>query len=242
MTIILTPFMSCSAKLPIYSVFVMAFFAPYLRPVMMIFLYIFGMVMGVLVGLVLKKTAFHGEPVPFVMELPNYRMPGFKSVVMLIWDKAKDFITKAFTIIFTASVIIWFLQTFDTRLNVVTDSSMSMLALIGQLVSPIFRPLGFTDWRAATALITGFSAKEAVISTLSVLVGGNINAMLPTIFTTKAAISFLVFTLLYTPCVAAIAAVKRELHSRSMALLVVVGQTVFAWCVAAIVYNVIMLF
>ena len=161
---------------------------------------------------------------------------------MLIWDKAKDFITKAFTIIFTASVIIWFLQTFDTRLNVVTDSSMSMLALIGQLVSPIFRPLGFTDWRAATALITGFSAKEAVISTLSVLVGGNINAMLPTIFTTKAAISFLVFTLLYTPCVAAIAAVRRELHSRSMALLVVVGQTVFAWCVAAIVYNVIMLF
>ena len=242
MTIILTPFMSCSAKLPIYSVFVMAFFAPYLRPVMMIFLYIFGMVMGVLVGLVLKKTAFHGEPVPFVMELPNYRMPGFKSVVMLIWDKAKDFITKAFTIIFTASVIIWFLQTFDTRLNVVTDSSMSMLALIGQLVSPIFRPLGFTDWRAATALITGFSAKEAVISTLSVLVGGNINAMLPTIFTRKAAISFHVFTLLYTPCVAAIAAVKRELHSRSMALLVVVGQTVFAWCVAAIVYNVIMLF
>ena len=221
--------------------FAAAFFEKY-QALVMIALYVGGMVMGILVALLFKHSAFRGKPMPFVMELPNYRLPSLKSVVLLMWDKAKDFITKAFTIIFTASVIIWFLQTFDTRLNVVTDSSMSMLALIGQLVSPIFRPLGFTDWRAATALITGFSAKEAVISTLSVLVGGNINAMLPTIFTTKAAISFLVFTLLYTPCVAAIAAVRRELHSRGMALLVVVGQTVFAWCIAAIVYNVIMLF
>ena len=201
MTIMLTPFMSCSAKLPIYTIFVSLFFAPVFRPLAMIGLYVFGMVMGVVVGLILKKTAFHGEPVPFVMELPNYRMPGLKSVGMLIWDKAKDFITKAFTVIFTASVIIWFLQTFDTRFNVVADSADSMLALIGQTLSPIFKPLGFGDWRAATALITGFSAKEAVISTLTVLVGGNMTAI-GDMFTFNAAVAFLVFTLLYTPCVA----------------------------------------
>ncbi len=191
MTIILTPFMSCSAKLPIYTVFVQAFFPVKYRALAMIGLYIFGMIMGVVVGFILKKTAFHGEPVPFVMELPNYRMPGFKSVFMLIWDKAKDFITKAFTVIFTASVIIWFLQTFDTRFNVVADSSMSMLALIGRSISPIFIPLGFGDWRAATALITGFSAKEAVISTLSVLIGGEIGTALQGLFTTQAQYRFL---------------------------------------------------
>lgn len=242
MTIILTPFMSCSAKLPIYTVFVQAFFPVKYRALVMIALYIFGMIMGVMVGFILKKTAYHGEPVPFVMELPNYRMPGFKSVFMLIWDKAKDFITKAFTVIFTASVIIWFLQTFDTRFNVVADSSMSMLALIGHLLSPIFRPLGFGDWRATTSLITGFTAKEAVISTLSVLVSGDVGTSLQGIFTVKSAISFLVFTLLYTPCIAAIAAVKRELHSGLWAASIAFSQTLFAWCIAFLVYNIILLF
>ncbi len=236
MTIMLTPFMSCSAKLPIYTIFVSLFFAPVFRPLAMIGLYVFGMVMGVVVGLILKKTAFHGEPVPFVMELPNYRMPGLKSVGMLIWDKAKDFITKAFTVIFTASVIIWFLQTFDTRFNVVADSADSMLALIGQTLSPIFKPLGFGDWRAATALITGFSAKEAVISTLTVLVGGNMTAI-GDMFTFNAAVAFLVFTLLYTPCVASIAAVKRELKSGKWALIIAFGQTAFAWVISFIVYQ-----
>lgn len=236
MTIMLTPFMSCSAKLPIYTIFVSLFFAPVFRPLAMIGLYVFGMVMGVVVGLILKKTAFHGEPVPFVMELPNYRMPGLKSVGMLIWDKARDFITKAFTVIFTASVIIWFLQTFDTRFNVVADSADSMLALIGQTLSPIFKPLGFGDWRAATALITGFSAKEAVISTLTVLVGGNMTAI-GDMFTFNAAVAFLVFTLLYTPCVAAIAAVKRELKSGKWALIIAFGQTAFAWVISFIVYQ-----
>lgn len=240
MTIMLTPFMSCSAKLPIYTIFVSLFFAPVFRPLAMIGLYVFGMVMGVVVGLILKKTAFHGEPVPFVMELPNYRMPGLKSVGMLIWDKAKDFITKAFTVIFTASVIIWFLQTFDTRFNVVVDSADSMLALIGQTLSPIFKPLGFGDWRAATALITGFSAKEAVISTLTVLVGGNMTAI-GDMFTFNAAVAFLVFTLLYTPCVAAIAAVKRELKSGKWALIIAFGQTAFAWVISFIVYQLLSL-
>ena len=227
MTIILTPFMSCSAKLPIYSVFVMAFFAPYLRPVMMIFLYIFGMVMGVLVGLVLKKTAFHGEPVPFVMELPNYRMPGFKSVVMLIWDKAKDFLTRAFTIIFLATIIIWFLQSFDTHLNIVTDSKDSILALVGSLLAPLFAPLGFGNWKISTALITGFMAKESVVSTLTILSAVNI-------LTPFTAAVFLVFTLLYTPCVAAIASVKRELGGK-WAVGVAITQCVIAWLVAFLV-------
>ena len=241
MTIMLTPFMSCSAKLPIYTIFVSLFFAPALKPVVMIALYVFGMIMGVVVGLILKKTVFHGEPVPFVMELPNYRMPGLKSVGMLIWEKAKDFITKAFTVIFAASVIIWFLQTFDTRLNVVDSSADSMLALIGQFISPIFKPLGFSDWRAATALITGFSAKEAVISTLTVLVGGDA-AAIGSMFTGNAAVAFLVFTLLYTPCVAAIAAVRRELKSGKWALIIAFGQTTFAWVVAFIVYQLMSLF
>ncbi len=242
MTIMLTPFMSCSAKLPIYTVFVQAFFPVEMRAFVMIALYVFGMVMGVVVGLLLKGTAFRGEPVPFVMELPNYRMPGLKSVMMLIWDKAKDFVTKAFTVIFVASVMIWFLQTFDTRFNVVADSAGSMLALIGRAISPIFRPLGFGDWRAATALITGFSAKEAVISTLTVLVGGDVAGGLQSLFTTKAAIAYLVFTLLYTPCVAAIAAVKRELKSGSWALIIAFGQTAFAWVISFAVYQILMIF
>lgn len=242
MTIMLTPFMSCSAKLPIYTVFVQAFFPVEMRAIVMIALYVFGMVMGVAVGLILKRTAFKGEPVPFVMELPNYRMPGLKSVMMLIWDKAKDFVTKAFTVIFVASVIIWFLQTFDTRFNVVTNSTESMLALIGQAISPIFRPLGFGDWRAATALITGFSAKEAVISTLTVLVGGDVVGGLQGLFTVKAASAYLVFTLLYTPCVAAIAAVKRELKSGKWALVIAFGQTAFAWIISFAVYQILMIF
>lgn len=240
MTIMLTPFMSCSAKLPIYTVFVQAFIPQQFRALAMIGLYVFGMVMGVIVGLVLKKAVFKGEPVPFVMELPNYRMPGFKSVMMLIWDKAKDFITKAFTVIFTASVIIWFLQTFDTRFNVVTDSANSMLAMIGQFIAPIFKPLGFGDWRAATALITGFSAKEAVISTLTVLVGGNVS-VITEMFSLQAAIAFLVFTLIYTPCVAAIAAVKRELKSGKWALIVAFGQTALAWVISFVIYQILML-
>ena len=240
MTIMLTPFMSCSAKLPIYTVFVQAFIPQQFRALAMIGLYVFGMVMGVIVGLVLKKAVFKGEPVPFVMELPNYRMPGFKSVMMLIWDKAKDFITKAFTVIFTASVIICFLQTFDTRFNVVTDSANSMLAMIGQFIAPIFKPLGFGDWRAATALITGFSAKEAVISTLTVLVGGNVS-VITEMFSLQAAIAFLVFTLIYTPCVAAIAAVKRELKSGKWALIVAFGQTALAWVISFVNYQILML-
>ena len=209
MTILLTPFMSCSAKLPIYALFTYAFFPKY-RALVMVGLYFTGIIVGVLFSLLLKNTAFQGEPVPFVMELPNYRLPSLKSVGMLIWDKAKDFITKAFTIIFMASIVIWFLQTFDVRLNVVVDSKDSLLALIGGFAAPVFVPLGFGDWRISTALITGFTAKESVVSTLTVLFGGDMSA-LNTLFTPFSALVFLVFTLLYTPCVAAIASVKREM-------------------------------
>ena len=200
MTILLTPFMSCSAKLPIYALFTYAFFPKY-RALVMVGLYFTGIIVGVLFSLLLKNTAFQGEPVPFVMELPNYRLPSLKSVGMLIWDKAKDFITKAFTIIFMASIVIWFLQTFDVRLNVVVDSKDSLLALIGGFAAPVFVPLGFGDWRISTALITGFTAKESVVSTLTVLFGGDMSA-LNTLFTPFSALVFLVFTLLYTPCVA----------------------------------------
>ena len=199
MTILLTPFMSCSAKLPIYALFTYAFFPKY-RALVMVGLYFTGIIVGVLFSLLLKNTAFQGEPVPFVMELPNYRLPSLKSVGMLIWDKAKDFITKAFTIIFMASIVIWFLQTFDVRLNVVVDSKDSLLALIGGFAAPVFVPLGFGDWRISTALITGFTAKESVVSTLTVLFGGDMSA-LNTLFTPFSALVFLVFTLLYTPCV-----------------------------------------
>ncbi len=237
MTILLTPFMSCSAKLPIYSMFSVAFFPNHAAWVM-ICLYVGGMAVGVLSGLLLKNTAFHGKPVPFVMELPNYRMPGAKNVGLLLWDKAKDFLTRAFTVIFVATIVIWFLQTFDTRFNVVADSAQSMLAGIGRWIAPIFVPLGFSDWRAATALITGFTAKEAVVSTLAVLTGGNtatLPATLAQMFSVPAACAFLAFTLLYTPCVAAIAAVRRELSGK-YALLVAVYQTAVAWAVACLVY------
>ncbi|MEY8331098.1 ferrous iron transport protein B [Lachnospiraceae bacterium 48-33] len=238
MTILLTPFMSCSAKLPIYSLFAAVFFPKY-AALVMIALYIIGMAVGILVALILKRTVFKGEPVPFVMELPNYRMPGAKNVARLIWDKAKDFVTRAFTVIFVATVIIWFLQTFDIRFNVVTDSSKSMLALIGSLIAPVFVPLGFGDWRMSTSLITGFTAKESVVSTLTVLLGRA--AEISEFFTPFSAFTFLVFSLLYTPCVAAVAAVKREIGGKN-AIVLAVFQCVIAWVIALIFRLVGMLF
>ena len=238
MTILLTPFMSCSAKLPIYSLFAAVFFPKY-AALVMIALYIIGMAVGILVALILKRTVFKGEPVPFVMELPNYRMPGAKNVARLIWDKAKDFVTRAFTVIFVATVIIWFLQTFDIRFNVVTDSSKSMLALIGSLIAPVFVPLGFGDWRMSTSLITGFTAKESVVSTLTVLLGRA--AKISEFFTPFSAFTFLVFSLLYTPCVAAVAAVKREIGGKN-AIALAVFQCVIAWVIALIFRLVGMLF
>lgn len=240
MTIFLTPYMSCSAKLPIYAVFTAAFFPKYKALVMMA-LYVGGMLVGVICGLIMNKTKFKGNPVPFVMELPNYRLPSAKSVGMLIWDKAKDFMQKAFTVIFFATIIIWFLQTFDLRLNVAENSSDSLLAMLGTVIAPLFRPLGFGDWRAATALITGFSAKEAVVSTLAVLTGSSVadlGTVLGGMFTPLSAVSFLVFTLLYTPCVAAIAAVKREMGSGWSAFVMVLMQCFTAWVVSFAVYNV----
>jgi ferrous iron transport protein B len=239
MTIFLTPFMSCSAKLPIYAVFTVAFF-PRHRALVMIALYVTGIIIGIFSGLILKNTAFHGNPVPFVMELPNYRLPSAKSVFLLMWDKAKDFLVRAFTVIFVATIIIWFLQTFDTRLNVVTESSGSMLADIGRLISPLFAPLGFNDWRVSTALITGFVAKEAVVSTLTVLTGtsvANLPAALSSLFTPLTAVSFLTFTLLYTPCIAAVNAVRREMNSTRSAAAMVLYQTGIAWIAAFIVYH-----
>ena len=240
MTIMLTPYMSCSAKIPIYAVFAAAFF-PGNEAVVMILLYTAGIVVGILSALVLNHTAFRGNPIPFVMELPNYRFPSAKSVGQLIWDKAKDFLERAFTIIFVATIVIWFLQTFDLKLNVVTDSEKSLLALVGQWIAPLFGPLGFSDWRVSTALITGFTAKEAVVSTLSVLTGtatANLSRVLGSMFTGRSAASFLVFTLLYTPCVAAIAAVKREMGSGMRAFLVVVLQCAVAWLMAFAVYQI----
>lgn len=234
MTILLTPFMSCSAKLPIYGLFTAAFFPRALRAPVMVGLYLFGILCGVLFALVLKHTAFRGEPVPFVMELPNYRLPSARNVAQLIWEKARDFIQRAFTIIFVATVIIWFLQTFDLRLNVAAATDSSLLAMIGSWIAPIFAPLGFGDWRASTALITGFTAKESVVSTLTVLLGGD-TAALSTLFTPFTAVVFLVFTLLYTPCVAAIAAVKRELGGARAAFGVAVQQCLIAWVVAFLV-------
>lgn len=244
MTIMLTPFMSCSAKIPIYAVFAAAFFPQY-AALVMIGMYLTGIIIGIIVALIFDRTVFRGKPIPFVMELPNYRFPSAKSVLLLMWDKAKDFLQRAFTIIFLATVIIWFLQSFDSRLNVVTDSADSILAAIGHLLAPVFAPLGFDDWRIPTALITGFTAKEAVISTLGVLMGTSTAALGPalhTLFTPVSAISFLVFTLLYTPCVAAIAAVKRELESGWLALGVVVLQCVVAWLAAFGVYLLLGLF
>ena len=216
MTILLTPYMSCSAKIPIYGFFTAAFFTDH-KALVMISLYVLGIVVGILAALVMKGTAFRGKPVPFVMELPNYRMPSAKSVGLLLWEKAKDFLQRAFTVIFLATVVIWFLQSFDTRLNVVTDSADSLLALIGQWLAVLFRPLGFGDWRCATALISGF---------------------ITSLFTTRSAISFLVFTLLYTPCIAAVATIRRELGSRIKTVGVVLLQCVVAWLAAYIAYAV----
>ncbi len=240
MTILLTPYMSCSAKIPIYAVFSAAFFPKY-AAVVMIGLYVTGILLGILLALVLKNTAFRGQPVPFVMELPNYRMPSARSVGLLLWEKARDFLERAFTVIFLATIIIWFLQTFDAKLNVVMDSADSLLAMVGQFISGIFKPLGFDDWRVATALISGFTAKEAVVSTLGVLLGTNVAALgsvLGSLFTPLSALSFLVFTLLYTPCVAAVAAIRRELRSFWKMLGVVILQCGVAWLAGMLVYRI----
>lgn len=240
MTIMLTPFISCSAKIPVYSVFAMAFFKDH-APIVMMGLYVTGIVVAVLLALLLNKTVFSGKPIPFVMELPNYRLPSVKSVCQLMWDKAKDFIQRAFTIIFVATIVIWFLQTFDTRFNVVSDSAGSLLALIGKWIAPIFAPLGFGDWRISTSLITGFTAKEAVVSTMSVLCGTSVADLPNTLsgfFTPLSAVSFLVFTLLYTPCVAAVASIKREMGSALQALGIVVMQCVIAWFAAFAVFQI----
>ena len=239
MTILLTPYMSCSAKIPIYAVFSAAFFPDH-AALVMIGLYVLGIVLGIIVAFILKGTLFRGKPVPFVMELPNYRFPSARNVGILLWEKAWDFIRRAFTVIFTATIIIWFLQTFDARLNVVSDSADSLLALVGRWIAPVFRPLGFGDWQAVTALISGFTAKEAVISTLGVLLGvgmENLGPALHTLFTPLAAGSFLIFTLLYTPCVAAVTTIRRELGSRLQTVGVVVMQCVVAWIAAGLFYQ-----
>lgn len=232
MTILLTPFMSCSAKLPIYGFFTAAFF-PHHGAIVMIGLYFAGIAMGIVTALILRRSVFRGEAVPFVMELPNYRMPGMRNVCRLLWDKAKDFLQRAFTVIFVATILIWFLQSFDIRLNLVTDSHNSILAMVSGVAAPIFRPLGFGDWRFSTALISGFMAKESVVSTLIVLFGNTVN--LQAAMTPIAAAALLIFCLLYTPCVAAVAAVKRELGAK-WAVAVVIGQCVIAWLAAAAVY------
>lgn len=232
MTILLTPFMSCTAKLPIYGFFTAAFF-PRFGALVMILLYFGGIAVGILAALIMKSTLFSGEPVPFVMELPNYRLPGAKNVMQLLWDKAKDFLERAFTIIFIAAIVIWFLQTFDLHFNMVSDSRDSILAIAAGLITPVFAPLGFGDWRISTALITGFMAKESVVATLSVLIPSE--TLLFGLLTPVSAASLLAFCLLYTPCVAAIAAVKREL-GRKWACAVVIGQCVIAWIAALIVH------
>ena len=240
MTILLTPFMSCSAKIPIYTLFAAAFF-PGHELLVMLALYFGGILVGILVALVLKNTAFKGNPVPFVMELPNYRFPSAKSVVLLMWEKAKDFLTRAFTVIFMATVIIWFMQTFDTRLNVVENSADSILAALGRLVSPIFAPLGFGDWRMVTALVSGFTAKEAVVSTFGVILGVSteqLGVALHSLFTTASAASFLAFCLLYTPCVAAVSTIKTELKSGWKTVGIVFAQCLVAWLAAFMVYHV----
>ena len=234
MTILLTPFMSCTAKLPIYAFFTAAFF-PKRGALVMIGLYVFGIVMGILMALIFKKTAFKGEAVPFVMELPNYRLPGAKNVGHLLWDKAKDFLQRAFTVIFIATIVIWFLQNFDMGLNMVSDSQNSILALVAGVLAPIFLPVGFGDWRIVTALISGFMAKESVVSSLTVLFGSS--AALQSALTIQGAAALLVFCLLYTPCVAAIASVKRELGGKWAAAMVF-GQCLIAWVVAFVVYQI----
>jgi ferrous iron transport protein B len=231
MTIMMIPFMSCTAKLPIYGFFTAAFF-PKRSGLIMVSLYIIGILVGIMTALVSKNTLFKGEAVPFVMELPNYRMPGMKNVAQLLWEKAKDFLQRAFTIIFLATIVIWFLQTFNLRLDVVEDSKDSILAMIAGVIAPVFKPLGFGDWRISTALITGFMAKESVVSTLSILFGDT--ASLKATLSPLAAASLLVFCLIYTPCVAAIASVKREL-GKKWAVMVVVFQCTAAWLCAGLV-------
>ena len=233
MTILLTPFMSCSAKLPIYAFFSAAFFPKY-SALVMTALYFGGILMGLLMALLLRGTMFRGEAVPFVMELPNYRLPGAKNVCQLLWDKAKDFLQRAFTVIFLATLIIWFLQTFDLRFAIVSDSSQSILAMIAGVIAPVFRPMGFGDWRISTALISGFMAKESVVSTLTVLFGSTSDIL--ACLTPLAAASLLVFCLLYTPCVAAIASIKRELGGK-WAVFVVIAQCVIAWLAAFVVHG-----
>ena len=232
MTILLTPFMSCTAKLPIYAFFVSAFF-PGRGGLIMAGLYILGILIGILAALVYKETLFRGEPIPFVMELPNYRLPGLKNVTQLLWEKAKDFLQRAFSIILIATVAVWFLQSFDLHLNMVSDSAHSILAVVSGAIAPLFAPLGLGDWRICTALICGVMAKESVVSTLEVLFGGSITAALSPL----AAACLLVFSLLYTPCVAAIASIKRELGTR-WAVAVVVWQCALAWVAASIVHLV----
>ena len=238
MTILLTPFMSCSAKLPIYAFFATAFFPKY-KALVMVGLYVVGILIGILVALIIRKTLFKGEAVPFVMELPNYRMPALKNVLQLLWEKAKDFLQRAFTVIFVATIVIWFLQSFDLHFNLTADSQNSILAVVAGLIVPVFAPLGFGDWRISTALISGFMAKESVVSTLSVLTGSM--DVIHKILTPASALSLLIFCLLYTPCVAAVSSVKRELGSK-WALVVVVGQCVVAWIMAALVYAICLCF
>ena len=232
MTVLLTPFMSCSAKVPIYAFFSAAFF-PHYAALVMIGMYFIGIIVGIIMAFIFKKTLFKGEPVPFVMELPNYRMPGAKNVVHLLWEKAKDFLQKAFSIIFIATILIWFMQNFDIRLNVVADSRQSILAVLAGMITPLFKPLGFGDWRLVTAIITGVMAKESVVSTISILFGSTIEMV--SVISAAGAMSFLVFCLLYTPCVAAIASVKKELGGKWAAYVVVI-QCVVAWIAALITY------
>ena len=240
MTILLIPFMSCSAKLPIYVLLTAAFF-PNHQGLVIISLYSLGIIAGILYAMIMKETKFKGEPIPFVMELPNYRFPSMKSVSLLIWEKSKDFITKAFTIIFIGSIIVWFLQTFDIRFNVVSNSSDSLLAMLGGAIAPIFKPLGLGDWRISTALLTGLVAKESVVSTLTVLLG-NDTSSLNTLFTPFTSFVFLVFTLYYTPCFAAIAAIKVEINSHLKTIIIVLSQCVIAWILAYFVHIIGMLF
>lgn len=232
MTVLLTPFMSCSAKVPIYAFFSAAFF-PHYAALVMIGMYFIGIIVGIIMAFIFKKTLFKGEPVPFVMELPNYRMPGAKNVVHLLWEKAKDFLQKAFSIIFIATILIWFMQNFDIRLNVVADSRQSILAVLADMITPLFKPLGFGDWRLVTAILTGVMAKESVVSTISILFGSTIEMV--SVISAAGAMSFLVFCLLYTPCVAAIASVKKELGGKWAAYVVVI-QCVVAWIAALITY------
>jgi ferrous iron transport protein B len=237
MTILLTPFMSCTAKLPIYGFFTAAFFPQY-SGLIMVGLYFLGIAVAILVALISKNSAFRGEAVPFVMELPNYRLPGLRNVLQLLWEKAKDFLQRAFTVIFVATIVIWFLQNFDLHLSLVSDSQDSILALVAGFLAPLFAPLGFGDWRISTALITGFLAKESVVSTLNVLFVSE--GALQAILTPLSAAALLVFCLLYTPCVAAISSIKRELGGK-WAFGVVLGQCLIAWVCAFLVRAVLIL-